>query len=71
MSVRSSNNHRPNTPLTEDEIGTKKLKLPKSSRNETAIKITVGIKPGSTSPAQKQAWRNFWAKLIREAKCEQ
>ena len=29
--------------------------------------IKVNIKPGPASPAQKAAWRRFWAKLITKA----
>jgi hypothetical protein len=36
------------------------------SRMET--KVTVKIAPGPASPAQKTAWRRFWAKLIAEPK---
>ena len=34
---------------------------------ETKTEIKVNIKPGPASPAQKAAWRRFWAKLITEA----
>jgi len=30
--------------------------------------VMVNIQPGPTSPAQKQAWKRFWQKLIAEAK---
>ena len=32
------------------------------------IKVKVDIRPGPVSPAQKQAWRRFWQKLIAEVK---
>jgi hypothetical protein len=32
--------------------------------------VTINLVPGPTSPAQKQAWRKFWAKLIAEVKQE-
>ena len=34
------------------------------------VKVTMRIAPGPVSPAQKQAWRRFWQKLITEAKGE-
>jgi hypothetical protein len=30
--------------------------------------VTINLTAGPTSPAQKQAWRRFWAKLIAEVK---
>ena len=30
--------------------------------------VIINLVPGPTSPAQKQAWRKFWAKLIAEVK---
>jgi hypothetical protein len=30
--------------------------------------VTLDIKPGPASPAQKQAWKRFWQKLIAEVK---
>ena len=30
--------------------------------------VTINLVPGFTSPAQKQAWHKFWAKLISEVK---
>jgi len=34
------------------------------------VKVTVNIKPGPVSPAQKQAWRRFWQKLIAQVQEE-
>jgi hypothetical protein len=34
------------------------------------VKLTVNIQPGPASPAQKQAFKRFWQKLIAEAKGE-
>ena len=31
------------------------------------VKVKTNIQPGPASPAQKAAWRRFWAKLITEA----
>jgi len=33
-------------------------------------KVTMNIRPGTVTPAQKQVWRRFWQKLITEAKRE-
>jgi len=30
--------------------------------------VTLNIKPGQVTPAQKQAWRRFWQTLISKAK---
>jgi len=35
---------------------------------KTQSKVTVNIRPGPMSPAQKQVWRRFWQKLIAEVK---
>jgi hypothetical protein len=32
------------------------------------IKVTVDIRRGPASPAQKFAWKRFWQKLISEVK---
>jgi hypothetical protein len=32
------------------------------------MKVTVDIQLGPVSPAQKQAWKRFWQKLISEAR---
>jgi len=34
------------------------------------VRVTINLAPGPTSPAQKQAWRKFWEKLIAEVKQE-
>ncbi|MDO8491342.1 MAG: hypothetical protein Q7T04_04940 [Dehalococcoidia bacterium] len=34
------------------------------------IEVKVDIHPGPVSPAQKQAWRRFWQKVIAAAKSE-
>jgi len=36
----------------------------------TATNLVVNINPGTTSPAQKQAWGRFWQKIIIEVKKE-
>ena len=40
--------------------------MPQKSENQ--IKVTVNIVPGPVTPAQRQAWKKFWQKLIAEAK---
>ena len=40
--------------------------MPKS--DSTQPRVIVNIRPGEMSPAQKQAWRKFWQKLITEVK---
>jgi hypothetical protein len=45
-------------------------KAAKPGRPATEIQVSVEIRPGATSPAQKQAWKRFWQKLIAEAKSE-
>ena len=32
------------------------------------MQVTINLAPGPASPARKQAWRNFWAKLLSEGK---
>ena len=39
-----------------------------SDNNKQMVKLTVDIPPGPASPAQKQAWKCFWQKLIAEVK---
>jgi hypothetical protein len=39
----------------------------KSTENKP-VKITVDIRPGLASPAQKRAWDGVWRRLIVEAK---
>ena len=34
-------------------------------------KVILNIKRGPASPAQKQAWKRFWQKLISEVKAEE
>ena len=36
-------------------------------KKPVAVKVVLDIKPGLLSPAQKTAWRRFWARLIHEA----
>lgn len=36
--------------------------------NNMQSKVTMNIRPGEISLAQKQAWRKFWQKLITEVK---
>ncbi len=38
--------------------------------NPKLVKLTVGIRPGQGTPAQKQAWRKFWQKLITQVQDE-
>lgn len=38
-----------------------------SDSNTQIVKLTVDIRPGPAPPAQKAAWRKFWARLIGEA----
>jgi len=40
----------------------------KDSGKADPAHVTINLVPGPTSPAQKQAWRKFWARLIAEAK---
>ena len=37
-------------------------------RDTKPIQITCRIERGSASPAQKQAWKNFWSRIIAEVK---
>jgi len=37
---------------------------------ETKPAVTLRIERGPVSPAQKQAWKHFWQKLISECKRE-
>ena len=46
-----------------------RLKVAKTT-NKRIIKLTVDIRRGPVTPAQKTAWRKFWARLISEAKRE-
>ena len=34
---------------------------------DTKAKVTLNVRPGPASPAQKAAWGKFWAKVINEA----
>ena len=45
-----------------------RLKVAKT-RVEPQMKVV--IKPGPATPAQKQAWKRFWQKLIAEVKNDQ
>jgi len=33
-------------------------------------KVRIDLRPGPTSPAQRQAWKLFWQKVITKAKSE-
>ena len=33
---------------------------------ETKVKVKLDIRPGTATPAQSQAWRKFFARLISE-----
>lgn len=39
--------------------------MPKTNE-KTEIKLLASIRPGPTSPAQKQAWKRFWTKLVSQ-----
>ena len=41
-----------------------------AEKAENQIKVTVNIVSGQVTPAQRQAWKRFWQKLIAEAKNE-
>jgi hypothetical protein len=41
------------------------------AKTTASIKVVVDIKPGPASPAQKQAWKRFWGKLISEVKADE
>ena len=41
----------------------------KTTGNST--NVVVNIQPGPASPAQRQAWKRFWQKLIAEVKAEE
>jgi hypothetical protein len=41
------------------------------SKTATSIKVVLNIRPGPASPAQKQAWKRFWQKLISEVKADE
>ena len=43
--------------------------MPKSDA-KTQVNVTLAIRPGPASPAQKTAWRRFWQHMIAEAKDE-
>ena len=47
-----------------------KLEEKRVLNNITATNLVVNIHPGTTSPAQKQAWGRFWQKIIIEVKKE-
>jgi len=47
------------------------MRKPSVSKHIEMPEITFNIQPGPVSPAQKAAWRKFWARLISEAKGEQ
>jgi len=40
-------------------------------RTTASTNVVVDIKPGPASPAQKQAWKRFWRKLISEVKADE
>ncbi len=41
--------------------------MPKSSKTKQP-KVTMNIQSGPMTPAQKQAWKRFWQKVITEVK---
>ena len=40
----------------------------KQMTSKPVAKVTVNITPGPVTPAQRAAWRKFWAARIAEAK---
>ena len=36
-------------------------------KKKPELKVTVNIKSGKATPAQLQAWRKFWQRVITEA----
>lgn len=51
---------------SRDAYPTHQRKVPKSAEVEVDIRLGRGL----TTPAQKQAWRRFWQKVITELKGE-
>lgn len=45
----------------------RRLKVPKSA-TKPEIQVTVNIRPGNATPAMKNQYRRFWAKLISQVK---
>jgi hypothetical protein len=45
------------------------MSAPKSNAKQQST-VTVNIVHGPVTPAQRQAWKKFWQKLIAEAKIE-
>ena len=43
--------------------------MPEAS-SKKSIKITVNIRPGSSTPAMKTAWRKFLTRLVAECQRE-
>jgi len=43
--------------------------MPKTNEKRE-IKLLASIRPGPTSPAQKQAWKRFFRKLLAEVKAD-
>ena len=43
-------------------------KTKNKSKTKPEVKIEVSIRPGPGSPAQKEAWRRFWQRVISQAK---
>jgi len=37
-------------------------------KKKPEIRVTIDIKHGGVTPAQGQAWREFWQRLISDAK---
>lgn len=48
----------------------KRRRVAKLRRPATEIQLRVETKPGSVSPARRQAWQRLWTKLIAGAKSE-
>ena len=47
-----------------------KFSSEKNGGKTDPVQVTLNVTPASISPARKQAWRKFWAKLIAEVKQE-
>jgi len=45
------------------------MKVPKSDTKQQPA-VIVRFETGPVSPAQRQAWRRFWQKMIDETKSE-
>lgn len=48
-----------------------KRKPSQTSRDKPEVTVTLDIKYGPSTPAQQQAWKRFWQKLIAEVKTDE